>query len=135
MDTLIEVHNLHKSFDDQEVLHNLNLSIEGGEIYGLVGPDGAGKTTTLRLLCGALQATRGEIRIGGHLMAKSPEAGRSQLGYLPQRFSLYEEMTVMENLRFFAEVRGISTDAWKPRSLEILNFVGLGAFVQRRAEW
>jgi ABC-2 type transport system ATP-binding protein len=124
---------LYKSFDGQEVLHDLNLSILGGEIYGLVGPDGAGKTTTMRLLCGALQATRGEIRIGGYSMSESPEAGRSLLGYLPQRFSLYEELTVLENLRFFAEVRGLSTEAWKPRSLDILEFVGMEAFIDRRA--
>jgi ABC-2 type transport system ATP-binding protein len=131
--TLIEVHHLHKSFDDQEVLHDFNLTVTEGEIYGLVGPDGAGKTTTLRLLCGALKATKGEVRIGGHLMSKTPESGRALIGYLPQRFSLYEELTVIENLRFFAEVRGLSNEIWRPRSLEILEFVGLGDFVARRA--
>lgn len=130
---LIEAHHLHKSFDDTEVLHDFNLRVMEGEIYGLVGPDGAGKTTTLRLFCGALRATSGEVHIGGHRMAKAPEQGRALIGYLPQRFSLYEELSVIENLRFFAEVRGLSNEAWHPRSIEILNFVGLGEFATRRA--
>jgi ABC-2 type transport system ATP-binding protein len=131
--TLIEVRNLKKSFDNLEVLQDVNLSIQEGEIYGLVGPDGAGKTTTLRLLCGALLATSGEVHIGGYSMKKTPERGRSLIGYLPQRFSLYEELTVLENLRFFAEVRGLSAENWRPRSLDILAFVGLDEFSERRA--
>jgi ABC-2 type transport system ATP-binding protein len=131
--TQIEASNLYKSFDGQDAVHNLSLTVAEGEIYGLVGPDGAGKTTTIRLLCGALQPTSGHIYIGGYPMSKEPEKGRAEIGYLPQRFSLYEELTVKENLRFFAEVRGVSAEMWQPRSLEILAFVGLADFADRRA--
>jgi ABC-2 type transport system ATP-binding protein len=133
MDALIDARNLTKTFKRVEVVRNLTLQVSEGQIYGLVGPDGAGKTTTLRMLCGAYLPTSGEVHIGGYLMSKQPEMGRAQIGYLPQRFSLYEELTVMENLRFFAEVRGLPSQMWVPRSMEILSFVGLDPFADRRA--
>ncbi|MEA3439312.1 MAG: ABC transporter ATP-binding protein [Chloroflexota bacterium] len=142
METLIEAHNLHKSFGDTIAVDNINLSIAAGEIYGLLGPDGAGKTTTLRLLCGSLQPARAKgseheyqpvIKIAGYDILQQTEPARAQIGYLPQRFSLYEEMTVLENLRFFAEVRGLSAAEWHPRSIQILEFVGLQEFIDRRA--
>lgn len=135
----IQAHNLSKSFGKKLAVNQLNLDVHAGEIYGLVGPDGAGKTTSMRLLCGAMQpepmvnGKRPIIRIGGYDMLTQTEAARSQIGYLPQRFSLYEELTVLENLRFFAEVRGLSSAQWKPRCLDILAFVGLAEFVNRRA--
>jgi ABC-2 type transport system ATP-binding protein len=133
MDALIDAQNLTKTFKGVDAVCNLTLQVSEGQIYGLVGPDGAGKTTTLRMLCGAYLPTAGKIRIGGYLMSKQPEMGRAQIGYLPQRFSLYEELTVMENLRFFAEVRGLPSKMWVPRSKEILTFVGLDPFADRRA--
>jgi ABC-2 type transport system ATP-binding protein len=133
MEVLIDARNLVKTFDKVEAVHNLTLQVSAGEIYGLVGPDGAGKTTTMRILCGAYMPTSGEVRIAGYLMSKKLELGRAQIGYLPQRFSLYEELTVMENLRFFAEVRGLPSKMWYPRSVEILEFVGLIDFADRRA--
>ncbi len=133
MEALIDARDLTKAFDGVEVVRNLTLQVFPGQIYGLVGPDGAGKTTTLRMLCGAYLPTSGEVRIGGYLMSKQPEMGRARIGYLPQRFSLYEELTVLENLRFFAEVRGLTSQMWYPRSLDILEFVGLAEFVDRRA--
>lgn len=133
MDALIDVRDLTKTFNSLEVVRHLTLQVYAGQIYGLVGPDGAGKTTTLRLLCGAYLPSSGEARIDGYLMSKRPEMGRAQIGYLPQRFSLYEELTVVENLRFFAEVRGLTSQMWYPRSLEILEFVGLAEFADRRA--
>ena len=133
MAALIDARNLTKTFKRVEAVRNLTLQVSEGQIYGLVGPDGAGKTTTLRMLCGAYLPTSGEVWIGGYLMSKQPEKGRAQIGYLPKRFSLYEELTVMENLRFFAEVRGLPPQMWAPRSMEILNFVGLDPFMDRRA--
>lgn len=130
---LIDVRDLSKSFGRLEAVHHLSLQVTPGEIYGLVGPDGAGKTTTVRLLCGALQPTAGEVFVGGYSMTKQPEQARAQLGYLPQRFSQYEELTVLENLRFLAEVRGLGHERWLPRSQEILHFVGLSEFSDRRA--
>jgi ABC-2 type transport system ATP-binding protein len=133
MDKLIIAQNLTKSFGDTIAVDNLSLQVQAGEIYGLVGPDGAGKTTTIRLLCGVLTPETGEITIGGHSMINNPDFAREQIGYLSQRFSLYEELTVLENLRFFAEVRGIPRDQWYTRAMEILKFVGLDEFIERRA--
>ena len=135
----ILVSHLSKSFGATHAVEDVSLRVEAGEIYGLIGPDGAGKTTTMRLLCGALEPdpTRvGQgtvIQISGIDMLKQTDQARAQLGYLPQRFSMYEELTVLENLRFFAEVRGLSESAWKPRCLQILEFVGLASFMNRRA--
>ncbi len=131
---LIEAENLTKSFGKVVAVDGLSLRVEGGEIYALVGPDGAGKTTTMRLLCGAMEPDGGRVRLAGYDLAKEPDRARNELGYLPQRFSLYGELTVLENLRFFAEVRGLPRDQWLPRSQEILDFVGLTEFVDRRAE-
>jgi ABC-2 type transport system ATP-binding protein len=137
MESLIEAINLNKSFGGTHAVDGLSLHVAAGEIYGLVGPDGAGKTTTLRLLCGALRADPAKdassIQVAGYDVSRQVEQARAQIGYLPQRFSLYEELTVLENIRFFAEVRGLRTTEWKPRSLEILRFVGLEPFVDRRA--
>jgi ABC-2 type transport system ATP-binding protein len=134
--TLIEASNLTKTFGERRAVDGLSLQVAGGEIYGLVGPDGAGKTTTMRLLCGALQAspaTGTAIRLAGYSIPQQIELARAQVGYLPQRFSLYEELTVLENIRFFAEVRGMGATEWRPRGMEILHFVGLDPFVNRLA--
>lgn len=142
MEPFIDANHLHRSFDGLVAVEDVSLTVAPGEIYGLLGPDGAGKTTTLRLLCGALQPTRirsglayGQvsIRIGGYDVLRQTEQARSQIGYLPQRFSLYEEMTVLENLRFFAEVRGLQATDWRPRCMQILEFVDLADFTDRRA--
>jgi ABC-2 type transport system ATP-binding protein len=130
---MISASHLHKSFASTVAVDDLSLSVAPGEIYGLVGPDGAGKTTTIRLLCGALQPERGEISIAGFDLARQTEQARAHIGYLAQRFSLYEDLTVLENIRFFAEVRGLSASEWQPRCMEILQFVGLNRFVDRRA--
>lgn len=130
---LIQAYNLTKTFGDTLAVDDLNLQVRAGEIYGLVGPDGAGKTTTLRLLCGALSPDRGAITVAGHSMIDDPDRASEQIGYLSQKFSLYEELSVLENLRFFAEVRGIARQEWYQRTMEILEFVGLAAFVERRA--
>jgi ABC-2 type transport system ATP-binding protein len=87
----------------------------------------------MRLLVGALKADAGEIDICGYDINKQTEEARSQFGYLSQRFSLYEDLTVLENIRFFAEVRGLRSNEWLPRSIEILEFVGLSDFKDRRA--
>ncbi|MFO7634350.1 MAG: ABC transporter ATP-binding protein [Caldilinea sp.] len=132
-DCLIDAYDLHKSFGDTCAVDGVSLRVASGEIYGLVGPDGAGKTTVMRLLCGALTLDDGDVAIGGFDIRRQVEWAREQIGYLAQRFSLYEELTVQENLRFFAEVRGLKPAQWAPRSLEILEFVGLEAFRERRA--
>ncbi len=134
---MIEAQHLTKLFGAVRAVEDVSLSVAGGEIYGLVGPDGAGKTTTIRLLCGALSlggdVSKTQVKIAGFDLLRRLEQARAQIGYLPQRFSLYEDLTVLENLRFFAEVRGIPASEWKPRCMEILTFVGLDGFINRRA--
>jgi len=130
---LVQANNISKSFGDTHAVNGVSLQIAPGEIYGLVGADGAGKTTTMRLLVGALKADAGEISICGYDINRQTEQARSQFGYLSQRFSLYEDLSVLENIRFFAEVRGLKSNEWLPRCMEILEFVGLEKFTDRRA--
>ena len=133
MTALVQATNLHKYFGETRAVDGVDLNINSGEIYGLVGSDGAGKTTTMRLLVGALMPTQGEITICGYDLRKQVELARSTIGYLSQRFSMYEDLTVLENIRFFAEIRGLTSTEWLPRSMEILEFVGLNKFIDRRA--
>jgi ABC-2 type transport system ATP-binding protein len=130
---LIDAKDLHKTFANTHAVDGVSLQIPAGEIYGLVGADGAGKTTTMRLLVGALLPDEGEVTVCGYDVIRQPEQARSQIGYLSQRFSMYEDLTVLENIRFFAEVRGLKSDEWLPRCMEILDFVGLAQFKDRRA--
>ncbi len=132
-DYLVQASNLSKHFGETHAVDGVSLQVKSGEIYGLVGSDGAGKTTTMRLLVGALRPDTGEINVCGYDVLKQVEHARSQIGYLSQRFSLYEDLSVLENIRFFAEVRGLSQSEWLPRSMEILDFVGLANFKDRRA--
>ena len=133
MELLVEAINLKKSFGDTHAVDDVSLQVKAGEIYGLVGADGAGKTTTMRLLVGALLPDAGEARVCGYDVIRETEHARAQLGYLSQHFSMYEDLTVLENIRFFAEVRGLRSDEWLPRCMEILDFVGLEQFKDRRA--
>jgi len=132
-DYLVNATNLKKTFGATHAVDDISLHVREGEIYGLVGSDGAGKTTTMRLLVGALLPDAGEITVCGYDVRRQIEQVRSQVGYLSQRFSMYEDLTVLENIRFFAEVRGLSQTEWLPRSMEILEFVGLANFKDRHA--
>lgn len=133
MDYLVQATNLKKYFGETHAVENISLQIKAGEIYGLVGADGAGKTTTMRLLVGALKPDAGDAYVCGYDVIRKTELARSYLGYLSQRFSLYEDLTVLENIRFFAEVRGLKSNEWLPRCMEILGFVGLDKFTDRLA--
>ena len=133
MEFLVQATGLKKYFNNTHAVDGVDLQISAGEIYGLVGSDGAGKTTTMRLLVGALLPDAGEVSVCGYKILKQTEQARSTIGYLSQRFSMYEDLTVLENIRFFAEVRGLSSTEWLPRSMEILEFVGLSKFKDRRA--
>ena len=133
MENLVDAKDLKKSFGNTHAVDGVSLQIPAGEIYGLVGADGAGKTTTMRLLVGALLPDEGGVTVGGYDVIRQTEYARSQIGYLSQRFSMYEDLTVLENIRFFAEVRGLRSDEWLPRCMEILEFVGLNTFTDRRA--
>lgn len=130
---MITASHLSKSFCSIHAVDDLSLHIPAGEIYGLVGSDGAGKTTMLRLLVGALTLDSGQASVCGYDVRKQIDQVRANIGYLSQRFSFYEDLTVLENIRFFAEVRGLKAEAWLPRCMEILDFVGLATFKDRRA--
>ncbi|MBK8046922.1 MAG: ABC transporter ATP-binding protein [Anaerolineales bacterium] len=132
-EVLIRADGLRKTFGATHAVDDVSLEVAAGEIYGLVGPDGAGKTTLLRLLVGALLPSAGDVWLGQYHAVRQAELAREQIGYLAQRFALYEDLTVLENLQFFAEVRGLPSREWKPRSREILEFVGLAQFGDRRA--
>jgi ABC-2 type transport system ATP-binding protein len=130
---MISVSGARKAFREHVAVDAVDLKVAGGEIYGLVGPDGAGKTTLIRLACGALALDAGDIEIAGHSIKHATNRARAEIGYLPQRFSLYEDLTVQENLKFFAETRGLPRADWRARSAEILAFVGLEEFAGRLA--
>ncbi|MBK9712353.1 MAG: ABC transporter ATP-binding protein [Kouleothrix sp.] len=125
---------LSRAFGKIHAVDGLNISVPAGRIYGLVGPDGAGKTTTLRMLCGALQPDAGQALVMGIDVARDPEGVRRQIGYMPQRFSLYGDLTVRENLRFFADVYGVPSAAQPELMDRLLAFSRLGPFQNRRAE-
>ena len=131
---MVELEKLVRRFKEVVAVDGLSLVVRPGEIYGLVGPDGAGKTTTFRLLVGALLPNSGRGKIAGFDLLTQIEQARSQIGYLPQRFSLYGDLTVGENLRFFAEMNGIPPKEWQARRDFMLQFVGLGEFIDRRAD-
>lgn len=133
MPALVEALDLHKTFGPTRAVAGVSLRVNAGEAYGLVGPDGAGKTTLLRLLVGALGADSGTAQISGYDVARQTEAARQHIGYLAQRFSLYSDLTVLENLKFFGEVRGLSGTKVEARAGELLKFVGLAGFEGRRA--
>ena len=133
MTAVVEVTGLSRSYGSTQALAGVDLIVRAGEMVALLGPDGAGKTTVMRLLAGVLRADAGSIRLAGIDVAREPERARERLGYVPQRFSLYGELSVAENLRFLAEVRGEGRETWRDRAAELLVFVGLDGFEDRRA--
>jgi ABC-2 type transport system ATP-binding protein len=132
-DILLETEGLVKAYGAFRAVDGLNIQVRAGEMVGLVGPDGAGKTTTMRLLCGALSPTSGRMRVAGYDLPKDVERAREHIGYLAQRFSLYGDLTVSENLEFFGEVFDIPEAERRARSQELLNFAGLAKFADREA--
>src|SRR6476619_4918902 len=132
-EVLLETQNLVRNFGSFRAVDGLNLQVHAGEMVGLVGPDGAGKTTAIRLMCGALSPTSGTVRVAGYEIPAQVEKAREQIGYLAQRFGLYGDLSVQENIEFFGEVFDVPRDELKQRSVELLNFAGLGDFMDRPA--
>jgi len=130
---IIQTKGLRRTFKKTVAVDSLDLAIEQGELFGLVGPDGAGKTTTLRLLAGLLDITEGEAEVAYFDLKKDPDAVKAKIGYMAQQFSLYGELSVTENLSFFAELYDIDPNQIQPRMEKMLTFAGLTAFKNRRA--
>src|SRR5687768_14103567 len=103
----IGIRNLKRKFDGLVAVDGLNIEVSRGEIFGLVGPDGAGKTTTLRLLCGLMEPTEGTIEIDSLDVSKDLDSLKDRIGYMAQRFALYGDLTVAENMRFYGDLFGI----------------------------
>ena len=129
----LTISGLHKSFGKTPAVAGLDLTVQAGQIVGLIGPDGAGKTTTMRTVLGLLRADAGQVLLWGEDGARRSRALKERLGYMPQRFSLYPDLTVGENLRFFADLYLVPVSERSRRETEMLEFSRLGPFRQRRA--
>jgi ABC-2 type transport system ATP-binding protein len=128
----VHVDQLHKRYGAVEALKGISFHIDRGEMFGLIGPDGAGKTTTIRLLCGLLHADTGKIRILGHDPVTNHRAITASVGYLSQRFSLYGDLSIDENIAFFAEIHGVND--YQARRDRLLDITQLTPFRSRLAD-
>jgi len=129
----IKTVDLTKKFGDNTAVNKLNLAVEEGEIFGLVGPDGAGKTTTMRLLTGILDPTSGDGWVQGKHIVRDSESLKDDIAYMSQRFGLYEDLTVMENINFYADIYSVSSGERRDRIDKLLGFSGLTPFAKRFA--
>ena len=121
----IEVENLTKKFGKFTAVNSISFQVKEGEIFGFLGANGAGKSTTIRMLCGLLQSTTGTARVGGFDINTQPEKVKESIGYMSQRFSLYEDLTVDENIRFFGKVYGLSDSELGDRREWVLGMANL----------
>jgi ABC-2 type transport system ATP-binding protein len=130
---IIRAVDLTRSFGDLVAVDHLNIEVTRGEIFGLVGPDGAGKTTTLRLLCGLLDPTEGEAWVAGYNVARELDAVKDRIGYMAQRFGLYNDLTVDENMTFYADLFGLSKIERGPLMQQLLRMTRMDPFRKRQA--
>ena len=129
---MIVIKDLIKNYGNVIAVNGISLEIKKGEMFGIVGPDGAGKTTTIRVLCGLLHFESGEIKIDDNELISSRQEIQNKIGYLSQKFSLYGDLTVDENIEFFAEIHNVKK--YKNRREELLQFTRLTDFRDRLAE-
>jgi len=129
----IEVSGLTKRFPGVLAVDHLSFTVNSGEIFGLVGPDGAGKTTVLRMLAGVLSANEGSATVAGCDVIRDPEGVKRLISYMPQRFGLYEDLTVDENIRFYADLFGVRRSACEERAARLLVASGMSEFRNRLA--
>ncbi len=138
MEDIIQAQQLTKRYTKdsqaQPALAGVDLTIGAGQLHGIIGPDGAGKTTLLRILSTVILPTAGSAKIAGFDVIKQPEAIRERMGYMPQAFSLYPDLSVLENLQFFADINGVPRDRKGARIDELLEFARLTDFTDRRSE-
>jgi ABC-type multidrug transport system ATPase subunit len=124
----IVTENLVRVFGDKIAVDHLNLRVEKGEIFGFLGPNGSGKSTTIKMLCGLLAPTSGTAVVSGIDVNRDPEMIRAKIGYMPQKFSLYEDLTVKENIDFYSKLYGVTGPGAKQRKEEIIELVGIGHY-------
>ena len=121
----VEIDNLVKRFGDFVAVDHVSLHVQPGEIFGFLGPNGAGKSTTIRILCGLLAPTSGHARVGGIDVLKNPEAVKHNIGYMSQKFSLYDDLSVEENIDFFSGIYGVQGARQRERKEYVLRMAGL----------
>jgi ABC-2 type transport system ATP-binding protein len=129
----IRAESLTKSFNSLTAVDGLTISVSEGEIFGLVGPDGAGKTTVMRLLTGILDPTSGDAWVAGHHISQEAEALKEEIGYMSQRFGLYPDLTVMENINFYADIYYVPRKGREEKIEQLLSFSNLTPFKRRQA--
>ena len=133
MEPIIETHGLTRRFGDLVAVDHLNLTVAHGEIFGLVGPDGAGKTTTLRMLCSLVDPSEGSARVAGHDVVAEPQAVKDRIGYMAQRFGLYLDLSVQENMDFYADLFGIVGSERAALAERLLHMTRMEPFRKRQA--
>jgi ABC-2 type transport system ATP-binding protein len=133
MEPIIDTHGLTRRFGDILAVDHIDLTVARGEIFGLVGPDGAGKTTTLRMLCSLVDPSEGSARVAGHDVVREPQAVKDQIGYMAQRFGLYLDLSVQENMNFYADLFGIIGAERAALSERLLRMTRMDSFRGRLA--
>ncbi|MDH7514574.1 MAG: ABC transporter ATP-binding protein [Bacteroidota bacterium] len=133
MKSAVSIQGLAKSYGTTRAVDGLDLEIEQGELFGIIGPDGAGKTTTMQILVTLIPPDKGEVLVGGHDVRTGIQAIRSLVGYMPQRFSLYPDLSVEQNIDFFAELFGVPKSEMAVRKQRLYRFSRLGPFAKRLA--
>ena len=128
----VSLRDLEKRFGDFVAVNRLNLSIQRGEIFGFLGPNGAGKSTTIRMLCGLLAPTSGSGTVAGFDIVADPERIKEQIGYMSQKFSLYDDLTVEENIDFYAGIYRLPVEHWQARKEWVITMAGLQGHRQAR---
>ncbi len=122
---LIQIKDLKKTFGDIDAVDGITLNIPRGKIFGILGPNGAGKSTLIRMLCGVLRPTSGKGTVFGYDIVKDAETIKLHIGYMSQKFSLYEDLTVYENLKFYTEIYNVGKKHVEERIDQIINMAGL----------
>jgi ABC-type multidrug transport system ATPase subunit len=133
MSAAIEIKGLTKKFGAVTAVDNLTLSVEAGEIFGFLGPNGSGKSTLIRMLCGLISPTAGNARVAGYDILTETDDIRQTIGYMSQQFSLYQDLTVWENVNFYAHVYGLKGEKLQQRRAEVIELTHIGPFRDRRA--
>ncbi len=126
-DVAVDIKEITRRFGALTAVSHLSLQVLRGEVFGLLGPNGSGKTTTIRMLCGLLEPSEGTATIAGVDVRQAPERVKMQIGYMSQRFGLYEDLTVAENLDFYGGIYGLSGAARRDRIAQVVGFLGVGA--------